>query len=723
MPMSTEIEAAVELIAKAEVAIEKPDRLEESQAAAFEERLGRGSIRFRLGLATFSILALELALIRWISGQIRVFAYFANLVLLAAFLGMGLGVAIGRRRPFLVRASLPVLAILSAILAFSPELHLLHVNFPDPSIVLWGAENAVTLWAFVRGISLIAVLFALISFVFLLVSTPVGWLFERLPPLTAYSADLLGSLLGVIAMTGLAVANTNPAVWMLLVVIPLLWIAPGRAAFVSAFLVLLFAGISVRGAVFSPYNRLDLEPYHFHDRADRGQDWILSTNRDFSQQILDLSAEASRDSPERQPYQAVYELPFRLGKPRGRVLVVGAGTGNDVAAALRVGSSQVVAVEIDPRIARIGRRLHPEHPYDDPRTVVVINDARAYFEQHPEERFDVVAYGLLDSHSMFSSMSSLRLENYVYSAEGIRAGWSHLKEGGFLSICFSISPGNSFIAERLIGAIREATGLRPVVFPHGMNAGTTFVAGRNLDLRHLPSTVGRVIADAEADPRVRIPTDDWPFLYLRPGTTPWTYIAVLGVILLIAWLAISKVYGLKTPGAKSFDPALFLMGAAFLLLETRMVTALSLLFGSTWVVNASVFSGILLTAFLANLAATRLAEGKLLVFYAPLVATLLLTWAIPPGWLNSLPLLQRGIVGGILYALPVAFAGLIFSGLLRDAAQPATALGSNLLGAVVGGTLEYTSMAIGLRSLTLLALVFYLLSYLFVSRARAAKTT
>jgi hypothetical protein len=185
-----------------------------SGAGKFEERLGSGSVRFRLALCTFAILGLEIALIRWISGQIRIFAYFANLVLLAAFLGMGLGLAIGRKRPFLVRAALPMLAVLSAILAFSGELHLMRIRFPDPSILLWGAETSFSLLAFLRGILVVGGLFWLVTLVFLLAATPVGWLFDHLPPLSAYSADLLGSLFGVVAMTTLAVLSTNPIYWI-----------------------------------------------------------------------------------------------------------------------------------------------------------------------------------------------------------------------------------------------------------------------------------------------------------------------------------------------------------------------------------------------------------------------------------------------------------------------------------------------------------------------------
>ena len=58
------------------------------------------------------------------------------------------------------------------------------------------------------------------------------------------------------------------------------------------------------------------------------------------------------------------------------MLIVGAGSGNDAAGALRNGVEDVVAVEIDPAIIDFGRQYHPEQPYDDPRVRVVNDDAR-----------------------------------------------------------------------------------------------------------------------------------------------------------------------------------------------------------------------------------------------------------------------------------------------------------------------------------------------------------
>ena len=44
---------------------------------------------------------------------------------------------------------------------------------------------------------------------------------------------------------------------------------------------------------------------------------------------------------------------------------------------------------------------------------------------------------------------------------------------------------------------------------------------------------------------------------------------------------------------KSFDIHMFLMGTSFMLVETASIARLSLLFGSTWLVNAFVISTIM----------------------------------------------------------------------------------------------------------------------------------
>lgn len=681
---------------------------------------------WRLGLCTFGILALELALIRWLSGQIRIFAYFSNLVLMAAFLGMGLGVAAGRQRPHLVKYCLPVLTALSILLAFSVELKVVHMVFPDPAVSLWGSDVSTSPAGFLAATAILMSLFWVVTLIFVLAAAPIGTLFNALPPLKAYSADLLGSLLGIVAMTAIAAAGLSPVWWMIAGTLPFVLLSRKWYSVVFSIAVVVLAGLSVKGAIFSPYNRIDIAPGDAEARvgaaADLKPEWVLQVNRDFHQTMLDLSDRTVGASPpqsDRRVMQTIYNLPFSTSSGKERALIVGAGSGNDVAAALRCGFKEAVSVDIDGTIVALGRRMHPEAPYSDPRVKAVINDARAYFEQNPDERFDVVCYGLLDSHAMFSAMSSLRLDNYVYTVEGIRAGWEHVKDGGTLSVCFSGFAGE-WIVQRMHGLVQQATGRNPIVVPHGLHFGVTYLVGSNIDPAKLPAGIGRVIAGATPDPAIRIPTDDWPFLYLKPGAVPYAYIVVLFLVLLTAFLGVRATYGRDLFTARRFDVPLFLMGAAFMLLETRMVTELSLLFGSTWIVNSCVFGGILLVVLAANAAVERREPARIAIWYVPLIVSLLIAWATGAGVLNRLPLVPRGIVGGILYALPVGFAGVIFSKLLKHSRDPAASLGSNLIGAVLGGTLEYISMFAGLKATALLALGFYMASLLYLSRHPAS---
>jgi SAM-dependent methyltransferase len=665
-----------------------------------------------LSLTTFAILVLELALIRWLGTQIRIAAYFANLVLVATFLGMGLGVGLGRSRPHLARWALPALALVSAVLAAAAPLGLTHLTFPDPAISLWGANKAGTWAQFVRSAMVVTGCYWAVASIFLFLGARVGYLFDQLPPLKAYAVDLGGSLAGVIAMAVAAAFWAPPPVWLALGVLPLVWVERDRVSVLAATAAIVAAGLSVAGARFSPYNRIDLEggvPSTFGRPAGGVAEWTLSVNRDYHQRLLDLRPTLEGGDTVREYVRQVYELPFsfRCGAKRS-ALVVGAGTGNDVAAALRRGFAPVVAIDIDPAILQTGAELHPEHPYSDPRVQRVTDDARAYFGRRSERRqFDVVCYGLLDSHAMFSSMSSLRLDNFVYTEEGLAAAWSHVADDGILSISFSLFAGD-WMFQRILGLVRNATHLDPIVVRHHYDAGATFLVGRQLSLPQVQAVMPMATQGSPDVASIRIPSDDWPFLYLRPHAVPWTYLSVFILIALSSTLALRAVFGQSLFSRGRFDFQMFLLGAAFLLLETRAVTQLSLLFGSTWIVNTSVFGGILTMVLAANAIAGRLRGYEPRLWYALLALSLLGVWLLPPRILVELPLLVRAAIGGLTFAVPVFFAGIIFSSELRTRADAAAALGCNLCGALLGGLLENLSMLVGLKAIVLLALVFYL---------------
>jgi spermidine synthase len=169
---------------------------------------------------------------------------------------------------------------------------------------------------------------------------------------------------------------------------------------------------------------------------------VLNTNGNWYQHILNLSNEFVAAHPhlftDVQPEWNTYNVPYHFCPHPRSVLVLGAGTGNDVAAALRNGASRVVAVEIDPLILRLGRRLHFEKPYDSPRVSAVPDDARSYLQTNSEQ-FDLIMFSLLDSHTTSSHFTNIRIDNYVYTLEALREARRHLSPDGLMVVKFQVS--------------------------------------------------------------------------------------------------------------------------------------------------------------------------------------------------------------------------------------------------------------------------------------------
>jgi hypothetical protein len=200
-------------------------------------------------------------------------------------------------------------------------------------------------------------------------------------------------------------------------------------------------------------------------------------------------------------------------------------------------------------------------------------------------------------------------------------------------------------------------------------------------------------------------TDDHPFAYLVGRGIPGFYQVTLLAILLGSLAAVRIAAGPLAQMRPYLD--LFFMGAAFLLLETSNVVRFALLFGTTWFVNALVFAGILLSVYLAIEVARRVRFGRPAVLYVPLFAALLLAWGVPPESLLGLDLLPRFVVAIALGFTPVFIANLIFADRFRDVASSTVAFGTNLLGAIVGGVLEYGALVVGYRALLVVVAALY----------------
>jgi spermidine synthase len=476
----------------------------------------------------------------------------------------------------------------------------------------------------------------------------------------------------------------------------------------------LFSHSVVPTVVWTPYQQIQYFRYYTPD----GDFWqsILSVNHTGYQITVNLSPEYLARHPGllKEPQdENPYNLAFRFAVPSPSVLVVGSGTGNDVAAALRHDSRSVDAVEIDPAILNLGRREHPEHPYASPRVSIHLTDARAFLKRSPR-KYDVILFGLLDSHTQFSDYSNMRIDNFVYTEESFLEAKRHLNPNGIVFVKFQVN--HPWMGARLRKMLQETFGKSPLVFFADSNystGATCFVA----------SPGGRVEEALAADPRlanfvsvhaiahghseVPVTTDDWPYLYQQGRWIPRTFYSI-GLLVILVAIGLYMQIG----EARRQPPSLFFfaMGAGFLLLETQVISRLALFFGTTWQVNGIVISAMLGALLLANFVVEKINRPmpRIPVLIALLLG-LLLAYAIPFDRLSS-SASTAGSIATLVFAIPVFFAGILFASEFRITQSPSAALGANMLGAVAGGLLENLSLMFGMRALLLVAMGLYCLA-------------
>jgi hypothetical protein len=687
----------------------------------------------RLFLISAMALYTEVVLIRWMSAEIRMFAYLKNFTLFACFLGLGLGMM--RRRRGRAEKLLPILtAAVVLILTFAPQLHLTRLFFPDVGVYQWGgnlhspqllpaARSMPVLGAMLRyvpdasvpwllgGLALIvgAAIFCLVLAIFYRIGILVGECLEAAgPPLQAYTLNLAGSLAGTLAFTALVFFSLPPWVWVLPVFVGLLCFSSQRTrdGLILGSVLVVIAATELSSPIrWSPYYRITYTP-----TAERG--YRLDVDHDFYQDLLNLGP--SGNALAFQSQRRYYDFPYAILPPCGRVLIIGAGTGNDVAAALRANCASVDAVEIDPAIAHLGRELHPEHPYDSSKVRLHINDGRAFFHQAraSAQRFDVIVFGLVDSQTALSVMSSLRLEFFLYSRESFEEAISLLDpQHGLFVVGFSIG-WKDWVAQRIYHTMELANGGEALAVKASDYLGTvSFVAGPGLRqatarLAQMPEV--RSIGAELTRPDTRPVRDDWPFLYQNPRSFPFVYLGSLLLVLIAGGYFVRVAVGRVSGSSRTrLDWTMFFMGSAFLLVETKNLSQLSLLFGATWITNAVVFSSIFFMAIAANLIVTRWPTPRLPVLFALLWAALLLSYFVPFSELTQLAPVARGVIGGAVTALPVLFSSLIFAKMFQQTGDAANALGSNILGGLFGGALEALSIFLGIKAMALLAIAVY----------------
>jgi spermidine synthase len=683
-----------------------------------------------LFLASFAALYVEVLLIRWSGTEIRVFAYFQNLALIACFLGFGLGCyRAGRKKGQLFdAAAIACLVILVQLPVPQWKMILENVSSAlsySSDAQLWSASTVSTHESPLIGFVCSTVFMA--GFIFLVVSTmiPLGqWVGTYLNaaknPVSAYTSNLAGSLAGIWFFAALAALRLSPVIWLGIAFLLLVLIrdrsnrlgAGSLVLFAASVILLYYAYSGTAKTYWSPYQKLQVE--------DVGEErYSIAVNNTGYMSIANLTPTFLHNHPgtEQEYPQSSYDVPFRFVESRDRVLIIGAGAGNDAAAALRNGASYVDAVEIDPVIYALGKKLHPDHPYDSPRVHLILNDARTYLRQ-ASAKYDVVIFGLLDSHTQSSSYSNMRLDNYVYTEEAFREAKNLLKPAGILILKFEVRAGWTWMGERFYSTLDHVFGRPPIAFavPQiesiGTLPATEFLASDDSNLwrrAEQPELAGFLAAHPPAfSPSAAPPsmaTDDWPYVYHRWHSIPRAYLTISLILFAMTLLMTRGEFALAKISTWNF----FFLGAGFLLLETQMVSRLALYFGATWLVNCVALSAILIVLVLANFWVEWQKPERLVPYYAALIVSLIGIYVIK--W-TELPFGSRavGMLLAAAYGFPIFFAGIIFTESFRRCEDKARSFGSNIVGAVAGGLAQNISFVIGLKALLLLAGVFYLLA-------------
>ena len=678
-------------------------------------------------LASFSVLFLELVLIRWIPAYLRSFGFFTNFVLLASLLGTGLGMLTHRGSRVPIPPLPATLIVLIAVTLISRRS--LVVSTTE---VLFYNDNATTAN---EHYGIIPVIFLLIAVVFMPLGRELGKQFSVLPPLRAYTADILGSLAGIACFMLVSWLSLSPIYWFGLFAVaatPLLagrsrarnWLNGGLTVAILAIVVVTGGSLLVTkgNMIWSPYYRID----YYANGSNTG--YMIAVNNLSHQEAKSYKL---KESFYRETYRLFGTPPFR------RVLVIGAGSGSDVAAALANGAEHVDAVEIDPKLHDLGVALHPDHPYDDPRVTVFINDGRAYL-RHTGAKYDLIIFALTDSLVLTSSQANLRLESFLFTTESMAEARRHLNPDGAL-VLYNFYREDWSI-QKLAGMLDAAFGQPPYVVTYGAwGRAAVFISGPRVmaapeDVRQpyaehaqpiaasgpgdLPE-IGRGLLSGDAS--LRLASDDWPFFYLHDAAIPRIYVLGIGMVVAMTIILTAGMTQVRLLRGAQWGALghFFFLGAAFMLLETRGLVTFQLLFGTTWLVNALVFfailTSVLLAIFINAWLRLRLRLRHAGILYLILFALLAAAYLIPLSALLAIasPTIRYVLASALTFA-PVFTANIVFSRSFRDTEHSDSAFAINLIGIMTGGLVEYAALAFGYQALLLPAAAFYAIAYLMM---------
>ncbi len=703
----------------------------------------------KLFLISFLFLFIELLVIRVVSTEIRIFAYMSNLVLLAIFTGSGLGML--TKKKYSLSLSVLFFFLISLFLVIKYIVRLPNLEFklfsgitellaPLSEAYIWMQVETFSKTGIIIGLFLTLTLFVIIAFAFVPIGQFLGTsLNASKNPLLGYSINIVASLIGMWIFQTLSVLEVSPFLAIVFGQLLLIYLIKNKnekilaVAGVLATVVLLApksAGqpFEQPNTFWSPYQKLILSRITNPERH-QPTGWFLETNNvaymgllslspeDINQRMFAIEEVFLKNSQDIE-FSNHYSLPYKFKPQPKEVLIIGGGGGNDAAAAYYAEAKNITVVEIDPTIIRLGKKYHPDAPYLKKNVKIVIDDGRAFL-QKAQKKYDLIIMSLADSHTTSSSLTNLRLDNYLYTKQSLQKAKNLLTDDGLLFLSFEVT--RPWIGSRIQKTIEDVFGYQPKIFEVRSKGafgwgGIIFVASK--DKQELDKILNNNLKLASFINKHRLTyntkinplTDDWPYHYLDKPRLPLIHLFTAFIIGLGM-----TIFGLKNLKANGFSPAFFFLGIGFMLFEFQNISKSSLLFGTTWTTNLFIITGVLIFILAANFAVYKKIISLRLGFVL-LFTTLISQLLIPLDLFNQLSGFIKLVSSVLFLCLPHFFSGIVFANLYTHSKNKAAVFGSNLLGSVFGGLLEMFSFLLGIQALVYFVISFYGLGWLFAQK-------
>ena len=644
---------------------------------------------------------LVLAVYRWHASTFPLLGFFASFSVVSAMVGLAVGYGAGKRRairiPYiflLLVLQLGFFALLQAV-GWQSEIKnpVAEINIPGLA-----ATSGASAWTGVTAF--IAIVFILNVLLFRPLGQASAAFMSRLSPTRAYRAHLAGALAGWTLFALLGYFWTPPEAWFLVAFLGLVWLcgssdtvfpAVAGAALVFSLFCRLDNG-RTHGTVYSAYQKIEIQPSLTADATE------IVSSASVHERLIDLSREQSQRSPSAQLTSLGVDLPFQLALNPEKVLLVGGGLGNEVAAALRRGATNVDVVDRDPVYAWLGENFHPEKPYAKSQVAFHAQDARTLLRDS-DRTFDLILYSA-PSRNTTNTWSALA-PSFSLTEEAFREAKQKLRPKGMVALSFpALSPA---AGSELFATLQAAFERAPLVLQSGYQGGWLFLAGEGADLVAAGSNPPPNLASRFAGPATPA-TDDWPFFASFPLRAYPASLLILWGALLILSTGMMRFY-LPTERRAGMGLSMgmfFFLGVAAAYGCLWSIAEAGWWMGSTWTV---LFGWMGVAAVLSWAAAWAVEYWRGL----PVAGALgLLFLALVAGWqFQSLrETTQIPWVLGVCAAFaPLALGGVVLPSLLRDHTAIGSALAWCLLGVCVGGGLEHMTWWLGLQSRALIAIL------------------